>query len=116
MKSFFQWKQHPGIGILFILAAFYIFMYFADVGCFFQNVFGVPCPGCGMTRALISALKLDVKAALEFHPMVFSLPLIAWYIFNNGRLFKNRKADIAVLSLIGIGFIICYIIKLKGLT
>lgn len=31
--------------------------------------FGVPCPGCGLTRATVAMLRLDFGAALRFHPL-----------------------------------------------
>ncbi len=40
---------------------------------------GIPCPGCGLTRATFALLRGDVGAALRFHPLVFVLtPLFAW--------------------------------------
>ena len=36
-----------------------------------SSVFGIPCPGCGLTRATLAALKGDFHAALHFHPLVF---------------------------------------------
>jgi hypothetical protein len=40
--------------------------------------FGVPCPGCGLTRATLALLHGDVHAALGFHPLVPVLaPLMA---------------------------------------
>lgn len=39
---------------------------------------GIPCPGCGLTRATIALLRGDVAEALRFHPLVFvALPILA---------------------------------------
>jgi hypothetical protein len=34
---------------------------------------GIPCPGCGLTRAVLSALRGNWIEALHFHPLVFVL-------------------------------------------
>ncbi len=36
-------------------------------------LFGLPCPGCGLTRASLAVLHGDFLAALHFHPLVFVL-------------------------------------------
>ena len=40
---------------------------------------GVPCPGCGLSRALAALLRLDFRAALRLHPMIFVLPPVVLY-------------------------------------
>ena len=47
--------------------------------CPLASVLGVPCPGCGLTRATLALLHGDLKHALELHPLVLVLaPLFIW--------------------------------------
>jgi hypothetical protein len=39
-----------------------------------KNLFGVPCPGCGLTRATEAMVTGDLGGMLRFHPMA---PLLA---------------------------------------
>ena len=45
--------------------------------CLYWNVFGVHCPGCGMTRAISALLHADYARALSFNRLVVVVfPLI----------------------------------------
>ena len=81
-------------------------MYLIQFGCVYQRVFGITCPGCGMTRAVLSLFKLDFKAALNYHGMVWSLPILGLYFLCDGRPFKNKYINRAIIVAIGIGFFI----------
>ena len=39
--------------------------------CPLAAVLGVPCPGCGLTRAGLAALRGDFAHALALHPLIF---------------------------------------------
>ena len=65
-----------------------------------------------MTRAMMAALRFDFVAAFLFHPMVFSLPVLALYVLYDGTPFKNKMLNISVLSTIGAGFLINWIVSL----
>ncbi|MBQ7523239.1 MAG: DUF2752 domain-containing protein [Oscillospiraceae bacterium] len=80
-----------------------------DIGCVYRRLFGIPCPGCGMGRAIDALLRLDFAAAWRWHPMVFSLPVLAVYLLKDGPLFRNRRWDTALLIAIGVGFLIRYV-------
>lgn len=49
--------------------------------CPMKHMLGIPCPGCGLTRATESLVTGDVGAALAFHPLVpLILPMVAWMV------------------------------------
>lgn len=46
-------------------------------------LFGIPCPGCGLTRATLALLHGDLAGAFHFHPLVFVLsPLFVGLVAN----------------------------------
>lgn len=38
--------------------------------CLFQNLFGMQCPGCGMTRAISAMLHGDILSAIRYNRSV----------------------------------------------
>jgi hypothetical protein len=47
--------------------------------CLFKNIFGHECYGCGMTRAVISAIRFDFDAAYNYNKLiVIVLPLLIY--------------------------------------
>jgi hypothetical protein len=47
--------------------------------CPLASVLGVPCPGCGLTRATLALAHGELSHALELHPLAFVLaPLFIW--------------------------------------
>ena len=87
-----------------------VFWYF-DIPCLFKHFFGIDCIGCGMTRAILSALKFDFKAAFTYHSMFWSMPLLYIYFLFDGRVIGKKSFDIVVLSSVLIGFLLNWGIK-----
>lgn len=73
---------------------------------------GIPCPGCGMTRALTAALRGAWREALEYHAMVWSLPLLAAVFLTDGRIFRTEWKNRLLIALLGIGFVLTWIGRL----
>lgn len=49
--------------------------------CPVAGTFGIPCPGCGLTRATLALLHGDVRSALHFHPLVWLMaPLFVGFV------------------------------------
>ncbi|EPZ57383.1 hypothetical protein H477_2461 [[Clostridium] sordellii ATCC 9714] len=78
---------------------------------FIKNKIGIPCPGCGMTRALESFLHGDIKKAFYYHPL-FLIPIFIAIVFlfssNNffAKLIKNKNIWIFLVILVLLVYII----------
>lgn len=71
--------------------------------CVFIEWFGIPCPGCGMSRAAAALLRLDFSAAFGYHPLVFAMPYVMVYLFFDLR---PRRLHNGILLGIGIAALI----------
>ena len=87
-----------------------VFGYF-QIPCFLLSLLGIPCPGCGMTRAVLSALHFQWAAAFRYHPMFWSMPVLYLYFLFDGRLL-GRKTDRVLLWSIAVGFFLQWIWKI----
>jgi len=45
--------------------------------CVFKSTMGIPCPGCGLSRAYMAGMRLDFETALFYHPLFWYLPPFA---------------------------------------
>ena len=93
---------------LLVVAVFY----FLKIPCIYRAIFNIECPGCGITRALISTFKFDFISAFAYNSMFWSIPVIYLYFLFDGNLFKNKLVNRAVIILIGIGFLINWVYSL----
>lgn len=83
-----------------------------DWPCVIRYLTGIPCMGCGLSRAWLSALRLDIVAAFRYHPMFWSVPVLILMAFYDGRLFRSEKWNLALLILLLAGLAVCYILRL----
>lgn len=84
---------YPLIGIsLFYLV---VFILGNNTRCFYRNTIGIPCPGCGLSRAYTALFNGDIIRAFRYHPL-FIIPLVVAVviIFKNSsyfsKLYKSR--------------------------
>ena len=80
--------------------------------CLILHFFHIPCPACGMTRAWLAALRLDLPAAFGWHPMFWSVPILYYYVLRQCRVFKDPVINWLILGLILSGFLVNYIFTL----
>lgn len=95
-----------------LLVLFRLTMYALNTTCILKDLLGIPCPGCGMTRALICAVRLNPIGAFTYHPMFWSVPLLALYFLYDGCLFLHKWLNHGTLTSIALGFILNWLIRL----
>ncbi len=96
------------------VAAFCVFGIFINGStCVVRVITGLPCPGCGLTRASISLLHFDFPGAFHYHPLVY---LIIPLFIITAVLLLTRKTTIWKLAplfiVVGIVMSIVYVIRL----
>lgn len=76
------WKVRMRLAI--IIVAIYIIFNIFGAGCPIKFLTGISCPGCGMTRAILAAIRLQFNEAFYFHPLFGLVPfMFALYLFED---------------------------------
>lgn len=77
------------VAFYFLIPLCFIFIptSFLDLGptiCLIKNLFGIECPGCGMTRAISSIFHWDFISAFRYNLMVVIVfPLLCYVYIKN---------------------------------
>ncbi|MDO5381896.1 MAG: DUF2752 domain-containing protein [Eubacteriales bacterium] len=106
MKKIFNKEYICIIGFAVIVGLLYI----SGVGCPVKFITGVSCPGCGMTRAVYSLMRLDFAAAFHYHPLVIMLPVIVLLLAFQWKM--DRKVFNGLMTAIIIIFLAVYIVRM----
>ncbi len=64
--------------------------------CLMVLVTGLPCPGCGLTRAGVALLHLDFAGAWRLHPFIY--PIVALIIVFAVRRYFLQSTDMKILN------------------
>lgn len=98
--------------LLLALAAVLVAAVRCGMPCVFRRLTGVICPSCGMSRAWLAVLRLELREAFSYHPMFWVVPIFAALF-----LFRERvatRAGKAVLFGLLIAYLVCYLLRLLG--
>ena len=61
------------------------------IPCLWKSLFNLHCPGCGLTTAFISILKLNFKNAYETNWLIFIIiPVGIYYIIQDFIKFRRK--------------------------
>jgi hypothetical protein len=91
--------------------------------CPFATLTGIPCPSCGLGRAIVALVLGDPAAAFRFHPLVFAaLPAIAAAILHlatSSSLASPRRARSERVLVLGastllVAFAAVWVLRFEG--
>lgn len=75
---------------------------------------GLPCPGCGMTRAFLLVLQLRFAEAWEMHPLVYGwIALAAVFCVRRYGMGKSTKGLVRYAALLLIAMAAVYVWRMK---
>ena len=95
--------------VAFIISIIWLYD-LTDIGCPIRKLTGVPCPTCGMTRAMLSLLRFDFRAYITYNPAAVPVIVAIWLAFHK-RLFSNIKLIDIIIIAIAVFTFVLYIIK-----
>lgn len=89
-------RLRRGLTLLGVLAVGALLLLVELPVCPTAALLGVPCPGCGLTRATFALLRGDVQQAYHFHPLVFVLApvYVAALVWGGYRFLSGRPAAV----------------------
>lgn len=112
LKIIFKYKSIVLILILYL--GYFYFFHHDESNCLVKLSIGIPCPGCGMTRAIGYLLVFDFSTAFHFHPLVFLLPIVLIiFLYQETKYFNKIANSKAFWVSILLLFIIVYAIRMS---
>ncbi len=87
---------------------------FLGSACPVYLIFGIPCPGCGMTRAWLYLFCGEVMKAFDFHPMFFAVPIVVFCLILCIIKPKLKKSKIfaGVYLVLCVAFLATYVYRM----
>ena len=95
--------------VLLIIVGYSVFAgFFLGTTCLFASITGLPCPGCGSTRALFMLLTGDVVESLRLHPLlipsiiVICIYIIVWFTHDKTPRWMEKTLIVYSIALIAL--------------
>ncbi|MCL2840388.1 MAG: DUF2752 domain-containing protein [Defluviitaleaceae bacterium] len=105
-----------GLIVLFFgLTAWAVVSIIGGTWCWVQGTFGVPCPGCGSTRAALALLQGNFREALTWHPLIILSLILLPYVAVRSLWIKRKpftKAEKSVILISTVIFMVVYAVRM----
>ena len=89
-----------GLAIIIVAAGLFVVNYIFGTICPIAILLGVPCPGCGMTRAVIAVLHGQFIQAASYNAAVYVWAAYAVFWIIDRYIFENKKKKISMTVII----------------
>lgn len=86
-----------------------VFMNISNVGCPIRYLTGIPCLGCGMTRACLCLLRFDFAQAFYFHPLCYFMPVVVMFYLLKEKMGKTILIRLQWMA--AILFAVVYVVR-----
>ena len=98
--------------IFAVIGTYLVLSAILNISCPVMYFIKIPCPTCGMTRAILSLVRFDVREYMEYNPMAFFMITAAFLLIHRNVLKKNKWID-SYSALVLTTNIIIYFIHFK---
>lgn len=103
--------------IILVLYLLISIVFHPVIPCIFHEVTGFYCPGCGISRMLISILKFDFYQAFRYNPLLFiMLPFAFLLIINHIYSTINKKQSLYKKINNKVWIILCVVLIIYGIV
>lgn len=109
-------KYRNLLGLIIIFGVYFLFVELVHLPtrCFIKNITGLPCPGCGLTRAYEALFHGHLASAFFYHPLFWFVPIIFGLLVLN--LWKKnerlRKISNSIYVTFLVVLVIVYIVRM----
>lgn len=102
----------PTVGIL-VFSWYIIHVVGSNTRCLIRGTIGIPCPGCGITRAYDALLHGHILEAFHYHPLFLLPPIIIFILLFRkqpklNKIYNNDKLWWIIIGL----FLVVYILRM----
>ena len=80
--------------IFTIIGTFFVLGAILNISCPIMYLIKIPCPTCGMTRAILSLVRFDIKGYMAYNPMAFFMITAAFFLIHRNILGRKKWIDI----------------------
>lgn len=102
--------------ILILVVGYFIVMKAMSMNtvCVFKNLTGIPCPGCGMTRAFLELCRGNFMDSLIFHPLLLLVLILGLLSFISiwSMALRNFLRNNRFWTVIIVVFVLTYLVRM----